>query len=275
MNTQLNEAELDPNLIDNAKFNLATGNGIGFVICAKPGGMLGLVFDNTGILKSKGMYEDALVVAFTGVRASYWRWHVSNINQMFLRADRNMLLKAGDPFLAPIPLRVYRGVSGTQQKRHIKGVSWTTDLDQACWFAMRCNLEDPAVFTALVRPDEIYCYTNGRTEAEVLCMPRSCRRLDLSVDDLRKGTDRVVRRHQTAPVIRMPDEEPAPRLPSYLPITSPASSRSGTGGNPIRFFQSNSSRGMRDHAYVHQVIMARSIMVENGQGLSLAAHRRP
>jgi hypothetical protein len=74
------------------------------------------------------------------------------------------------PFRRKRPVRAWRGVSSPQAAY---GISWTTDRDVACWFAMRfrdCH-SSPLVFVADISPDFIITEHNERSERELLVDP--------------------------------------------------------------------------------------------------------
>ena len=61
------------------------------------------------------------------------------------------------------PIRVYRG-------GHAEGMSWTTSLETAEWFAMRLGL-DETVLSAIAPPEAILAIINGRGENEIVVDP--------------------------------------------------------------------------------------------------------
>jgi hypothetical protein len=80
------------------------------------------------------------------------------------------LRKVAKPFRRKRPVRAWRGVSSPHAAY---GISWTTDRDVACWFAMRfrdCH-SSPLVFVADISPDFIITEHNERFERELLVNP--------------------------------------------------------------------------------------------------------
>jgi hypothetical protein len=74
----------------------------------------------------------------------------------------------------PSPTTVYRG----GMPRHMRGFSWTTDIEPADWFARRTALLGfPAeVYEATVTTDRILGVINGgRGESEIILNPRRLR----------------------------------------------------------------------------------------------------
>jgi len=70
----------------------------------------------------------------------------------------------------PEQVTVHRGfVHG-----HQLGISWTTDLVKAKWFARRfcVGSQRPAVATDIIRKSDVWAVVTGRGESEVLCHPK-------------------------------------------------------------------------------------------------------
>jgi len=67
-------------------------------------------------------------------------------------------------------VRVWRGTNYLTVKQASKGISWTTDRDVACWFAMRFAgvHARPLVLSTFVPKDSILCYSNDRSESEAV-----------------------------------------------------------------------------------------------------------
>jgi len=93
----------------------------------------------------------------------------------FSFADLQKLRALGEP-LPKRRITVYRGV--TCSKFGYRGISWTTNPNTAAWFASRYSVAggDPAVYSLLVRPDQILYMTNARNEEEVVIEVWSCGR---------------------------------------------------------------------------------------------------
>ena len=153
-------------------------------------GSLCLVAANENLLKDLNMYEEALVEAYIGCKHDHRYWLPSRIEQLFDRADRERLRACGDPFPSAGPYTLYRGVCRLGRARQVTGLSWTDDLDAACWFALRRS-GDPAIYTATIKQENVYLYTNGRHESEFVCRPKRPKRLDITVAEMQTGWDRV------------------------------------------------------------------------------------
>lgn len=195
----------------NAEKAFADHDAEAFVFCAQPGEELGLVFDNSVALMEAGIYERALVYAWTSVKHNFHRWDTKVLRWLFERADRPRLLAAGDSLPGEPPFTLYRGVSGNGRGRKERGLSWTDSLDTACFFALRYpRLADPAIFTAKVR--RVFCYIKDRDESEFVCWPSRITRLEIPLAEIHARRDRwsearhrkemselAGRRHATSP----------------------------------------------------------------------------
>jgi hypothetical protein len=70
------------------------------------------------------------------------------------------------------PVRAWRGINNI---KGAFGMSWTTDRDVACWFAMRWfeHRPTPAVLVCDLYPQAIVAEHNGRRECELIVDPRT------------------------------------------------------------------------------------------------------
>lgn len=134
---------------------------------------MALVCDNFLLLKESGVYEKALLHSFTSPRVNNANISSSTLQFLFQYADREKLIKEGDPLPGPGPFTVYRGVAGRGAKRRVRGISWTASLDRAIWFAKRFAelpiMEKPTVYQATITAEHVYAYCNDREEQEFLC----------------------------------------------------------------------------------------------------------
>jgi len=167
------------------------------------GAALAFVFDNRLVLIDLGMFERALVTAFTACRMNNHVWHATDIERLFNKCDREKLWAVGTEPPPGDRWVVYRGVAGSRGQRKVRGLSWTSSRDQACWWATRFGLPDPAVYSATVARQEVYCYTDDRREAEFICRPKRCSRVDLSADDIRLGAKRESDRRDRVDALRL------------------------------------------------------------------------
>jgi hypothetical protein len=86
------------------------------------------------------------------------------------QAFANALRKVAEPSGRNRPVRAWRGVSSPHAAY---GISWTTDRDVACWFAMRFrdHHRSPMVFVADIPPALIIAEHDERAERELLVDP--------------------------------------------------------------------------------------------------------
>ena len=127
-----------------------------------------LVHDNILPLTLHGIYEHALLKAFTSCRANFSSWPPAVLRKLFCLANRRRLVAAGDMWPGPGPWTVYRGVAGRGWKRRVRGISWTTDFDKAKWFATRYGLAKPMVYEAEINDKHVLAYYDKRGEREFL-----------------------------------------------------------------------------------------------------------
>lgn len=162
---------------------------MGFLVSMPSDYGLELVRDNRLLLRSVGLYEEALVQAFMGSRTNNAAWSVGALECLISTTDPDRL-----EALRPVPrgesFRVYRGVAGRKGSRRVRGLSWTGSVECAAWFAIRSAElaeagSDPAVYAALVSRDDVWWHEADRNEDEYVVRPRNPQRLRLSVEELR------------------------------------------------------------------------------------------
>jgi hypothetical protein len=129
---------------------------------------LAFVLWNHYALKKMGKYEETLLAAYIGTQTNHSNRSMSEIRMMFNLADTEKLRAAGEPIPEQESFTLYRGVSGRTCKRRVNAFSWTESPNTAAWFAMRFNLEDPAVFAVTVPRDSILARCTERKESEYL-----------------------------------------------------------------------------------------------------------
>jgi hypothetical protein len=188
----LNLTNVDPLFCEEVHKDYDAGDVVGFVSSANGNhNALALVADNIAALKRRGIYEPALLQAFTITRTNHAGWSPSVIGCLFALADRAKLLAAGDPLPDGETFTVYRGVRGVGRRRRITtGYSWTLDRGCACWFTQRyTHLPDPAVYEATISRSEVLAYDEGRSEREVICRPHQTRRLRLTAEQICAESD--------------------------------------------------------------------------------------
>jgi hypothetical protein len=151
---------------------------------------LHLVAANWLLLRSRGMYEAAMLEAYTGCKIDNRRYSLSSIKWLFDLGDRERFRALGSP--VPSTLTVYRGVYRHGRERQIRSFSWTTSLDVACWYALRglCGEPDPAIYRATVTARSVICYFDGRKEKEVIVQPRKVERVEITLEEMTIGEKR-------------------------------------------------------------------------------------
>ena len=77
----------------------------------------------------------------------------------------------------PPPTTLYRGVAGRGRARRLRGLSWTSSLECACWFARRFDQPDPAVFSIPFVPRQVVMYLDDRNEDEYVTIVPKAQRL--------------------------------------------------------------------------------------------------
>ena len=64
-------------------------------------------------------------------------------------------------------LTIYRGET-EYSTSYEQALSWTLDKEKASWFANRFESEEPVVYKASVKTENLLAYDNGREEQEIL-----------------------------------------------------------------------------------------------------------
>jgi hypothetical protein len=170
----------EPQLCGLARAAFEEGNAGGFLLCAGNHYGLSIVRDNLLQLLERGIYEPALLTAYTGCRGNNRHWPTTTLQRLFNLADRAKLRAAGDPLPDGDRFTIYRGVSGSSYYRKVRSFSWTLDRERAEWFAHRFDvlgLADPAVYRAVVRREQVLAFFNGRQEQEIIGRPWRCERM--------------------------------------------------------------------------------------------------
>jgi hypothetical protein len=135
---------------------------------------LHFVVDNTKPLWEAGIYEEALLSAYTMIRTSHYDCPVSYLQTFFRGCNREKLRAAGDPIPDQPPFTLYRGIAGNNHKRlRRRGISWTSDRERAEWFMKRYEEDGLYPYQELckiVLPDDrlIFAYYDDRSESEYL-----------------------------------------------------------------------------------------------------------
>jgi hypothetical protein len=184
MEYELNLRVVNPMFHDEARKAFRAGKASSFVHCAENHVCLALVADNWIALRDRSIFEECLLKAFVATRANHSEWPISAIEFLFSLAKRERLRELSDPLPSGDTFKVYRGVAGVRNRRKVTGYSWTMDLPSACWFASRFGLDDPAVYVATIKRRSILAFHNSRHEQEVICRPRTVKRLVISAEEI-------------------------------------------------------------------------------------------
>jgi hypothetical protein len=174
---QLNLKSVLPELRELAIRAFREGDADGLIINATGNDKLQLVSQNVSALKERGIYEKCLLRAYVGCRMTI---STSAPVDLFAAADRAKLRAAGDNLPGPGPFVLYRGIAGHGRARRPRGVSWTSSISIACWFAVRFDLPAPAVITTTVEHAEVLAYVNSRTEQEFIILPQTTQRVPVT-----------------------------------------------------------------------------------------------
>jgi hypothetical protein len=115
---------------------------------------------------SQGMHREALNATWNHTHRA-----LRDVNRNILRA---MFRHAGfpTPVEAPPIIDIWRGVTCIPLRIARRGISWTTNRDVACWFAItyeRNPKGDPLVLGARVPKEKLVFLPNDRNEYEVIC----------------------------------------------------------------------------------------------------------
>jgi hypothetical protein len=146
---------------------------------ATPEDRLNLIEMNSDLLRSLGIFEEALLHAYTrSDRSTKHRTHQELLN-LFALANRQRLRALGDPLPHAGPYTLYRGVAGRGVQRWTRGLSWTGSREAAVFFARRAagfGLICPAILTCCVPIEAVLFYTNQHDEDEyVISLPPETR----------------------------------------------------------------------------------------------------
>lgn len=167
-------------LREQAVADLEAGDVAGFLFAASNRDSLDLVAYNARALRKRGLYEAGLLDAFTASRTNNFHYSVGGLKLLFASADRAKLRANGDPLPSDGPFTLYRGVAGRASARRVRGLSWTSSLETAQWFAGRFAslLADPAVYQITVDAEHVlaYLHEKGRDEHEfIVLLPQGTR----------------------------------------------------------------------------------------------------
>jgi len=157
-------------LWDQAKEYWDAGEDDNILICMDNMDGLEWVSRHLDILIDRGTYEKSLLHAYSACRLNWCHYSLLDLRYLFSLADRNKMLLAADPLPDEQIFTLYRGVSGKGKYRRVSGISWTSDISTAKFFAARFKFENPAVYRIQVSRAKIFArlHESYRTENEYL-----------------------------------------------------------------------------------------------------------
>ena len=170
----INELDLsliEPFFLEHAIECFRNKHVMGILICFSNDYGLDFVYDNYVPLLKQDIYEEGLFKAYTGCRVNWSHFPQSRLKYLFSLANKDRLMKIGNPLPHDGPYTLYRGVAGNGSKRRKGGISWTASFEKAKWFATKLSvvLQKPMVYMTVVEKKDVYVFYNGREEQEFLC----------------------------------------------------------------------------------------------------------
>lgn len=124
------------------------------------------------------VFSKMLVCAWVQIEFPH-QTDIDRLVSMFNRADPNQLMDDAEMLaygaLPPV-IQVYRGVQTADAI--VNGLSWTTDLTVAKWFANRWVGSGGVpgdLYSANIARDDVYCYLLHRSEYEIILNPEKLR----------------------------------------------------------------------------------------------------
>lgn len=126
---------------------------------------LEFIIENFKPLSAMGVLEESWMQAY--IHASHFdNFSLDLIHEIFITCDKNKLqqkypIYVGDHFCNGKRFSLFRGCAGPNHKN---GMSWTSSLDKAIWYATHhaehYSLVNTTVYAAVVDRDEIFCCGN-------------------------------------------------------------------------------------------------------------------
>ena len=129
------------------------------------------VWRHRKILRDRDTYEKSLLHAYSACRVNWCHIPLLNLRYLFSLADQHKMILAADPLPDQETFTLYRGVAGRGKYRRVSGISWTSDITTAEFFAARFkDRGDPAVYRIKVSRDSIFArlHESYRNENEYL-----------------------------------------------------------------------------------------------------------
>ena len=98
---------------------------------------------------------------------------------------------------------IYRGTYNIEAAKAVKGLSWTTSWEVACWFAHWKTSERPLVLKATVPATEIIYWCDERQEKEVILRAAPPLLIDDRVGRWKETADKLTERRHAAVVEKL------------------------------------------------------------------------
>ena len=144
---------------------------------------LDFVIEHVHELRACQLFEQGLLCAWVDAKTNIRNWTRGFTRGIFSLCDRDRLLAAGQPLPGLGPFTIYRGVAGKGAARRKRGISWTSSIARARWFAAwyvdRYKLSDPSVYRTVVEKKQVLAYSDDRKEEEFLVLLPSNHRIEL------------------------------------------------------------------------------------------------
>jgi hypothetical protein len=154
-----------------------------------PSDGLDFIIRNYASLARLGILETSWIDAYTHA-SNFSAYELTTIKAVFDACDRAALIAlkpVDDAFgrRSSDRLSLFRGCAGPE---HRMGMSWTTSLDKAIWYAAHhaeyFDLENKAVYAAVIPRADIYCRGNHYDE-DFIALPRKAWRIDVPDEEFR------------------------------------------------------------------------------------------
>lgn len=143
--------------------------------------------------------------AYREIMDSVWihdHWQLrSAVARGGLPQIRRMMASAEFPVPLMGDVTIYRGAADVAPPVAVKGLSWTTSREVACWFAFHWISRTDAnrfVLTATVRASDMIYWSNNRDEHEVLLRKPPSLRIDDNPGEWNELADRFAKRRRSS-----------------------------------------------------------------------------
>jgi len=138
--------------------------------------------------------------AYREIMDNVWNhdhWQLKNVAPGGTRQIRRMMASAEFPIPLKGDVTIYRGAAGVTPAKAVKGLSWTTSREVACWFAYNWvsrRYANKLVLTATVSASDIIYWSNDCDEREVVLRGPPSLSIDENPAEWNELADRLVER---------------------------------------------------------------------------------